>query len=146
MQIHSPQDVNITKQIEALKISQVKPKLTQAFQDPIKEFARASQVEGMVRNWLTYPIEERKRLVKGAFGFIPRQPGDEREGRLPETEAAFEARQLERWRGLNVVIQEESRARPGNRCPEVAIAALKQLFPDHDWKSKQLATPPQNVT
>lgn len=143
MQVHSVQDQSIQAQIDKLKEQYVKPKPTQKFVDPIREFARASQVEGMVRQWLTYPIEERKRLIREAFGYIPRRMGDEREGRLPEKEEDFEARQLERWRALCVIIQEESRAKPGNRCPEVAIGALKHLFPDYDWKFKAPATPPE---
>ena len=142
MQIHSVQDQTIAGQIEKLKQQYVKPAPSKAFQDPIREFARASQVEGMVRNWLTYPVDERKRLVRDAFGFIPQQQGDEREGRPPEADKDFEARQMERWRALCVIIQEESRAKPGNRCPEVAIGALKQLFPDYDWKAKAPAPPP----
>ena len=142
MHIHSVQEQTITGQIEKLKAAHLRPEKAKTFTDPIKEFARASQVEGMVRNWLTYPIEERKRLIKQAFGYIPRFQGDEREGRLPETDTAFENRQMERWRGLCVIIQEESRAKPGNRCPEVAIGALKQLFPDYDWKTKPVEAPP----
>ena len=142
MHIHSVQEQTITGQIEQLKAQHVKPEKARPFQDPIREFARASQTEGMVRNWLTYPIEERKRLVMNAFGFIPRREGDAREGRLPESDEAFEKRQMERWRGLCVIIQEESRAKPGNRSPEVAIGALKQLFPDYDWKTKPVAPPP----
>ena len=136
MEIHSVQDQHISGQIRKLMQGAQKRVETRPFQDPIREFARASQTEGMVRGWLTYPVEERKKLVRSAFAFMPKYPGDEREGRLPESDEAYEARQLERWRGLCVVIQEESRAEAGNRSPEVAIAALKQLFPDHDWKSK----------
>lgn len=136
MLIHSAQDQTIQGQIDKLIAGSVKRVLVAPFQDPIREFARAGQTEGMVRGWLTYPAEERKRLIKDGFRFIPRYQGDKSTGVVPETDQAFDARQLERWRGLNVVIQEESRAKPGNRCPEVAIAALKQLFPDHDWKAK----------
>jgi hypothetical protein len=141
MHLHSVgQKVN-DDMMEKLKEQYVKPTAVKPFVDPIKEFSRASTVESMVRNWLTYPIEERKRLVKDEFRFVPRYKGDEREGRLPESEKDYEARQLERWRGLNVVIQEESRAKAGNRSPEVAIAALKQLFHEHNWKDPAPAQP-----
>jgi hypothetical protein len=135
--IHSVQGATIQGYIEKLKHqSTQKREVARAFEDPIREFARASQIEPMVRNWLTYPIEERKRLVKGAFGFIPRRMGDEREGVAPETPEVFKARCQERWRGLNVIIQEESRAEAGNRSFEVAVAALKQLFPEESQKQK----------
>lgn len=137
MQIHSVQGANIERQIERLKAQQVKQQAKPAFQDPIREFSRSSQVEGMVRNWLTYPVAERKRLVKDGFRFIPKFQGDERTGQAPETDAVYEARQNERWRGLCVVIQEESRAKAGNRSPEVAIGALKQLFPEYEWKPSE---------
>ena len=142
MEVHSVGERIIKDQITKLMDQHVPKKGPPPFVDPIKEFARASQVESMVRNWLTYPIEERKRLVRDAFRFIPRFKGDEREGRLPETEKDFDARQLERWRGLCVIVQEESRAKPPNRSVEVAIGALKQLFYDCDWKTKALPTPP----
>ena len=134
MQLHSVGERIIKDQIDKLKANHVKQPKPDNFVDPIKEFARASQKESMVRNWLTYPIEERKRLVKEMFAFVPQMQGDVAQGVLPETDQAYQSRQLERWRGLCVVIQEESRAKPGNRSPEVAIGALKQLFPDHDWK------------
>jgi hypothetical protein len=134
MQVHSVGNRVIEDQIAALKAAHVKQPRPDAFVDPIKEFARASNIESEVRNWLTYPIEERKRRVKDDFIFIPQMKGDIERGVLPESDEAFQGRMLERWRGLCVVIQEESRAKPGNRCPEVAIGALKQLFPDHDWK------------
>jgi cytochrome P450 len=142
MEIHSVQEQTIQGQIEKLMQQQIKREIPVPFSDPIREFAKASQVEGMVRNWLTYPIEERRRLVKNAFAFIPRFLGDEREGKAPETDQAYEKRQQERWRALCVIIQEESRAKPGNRAPEVAIGALKHLFPDYDWKAKSPETPP----
>lgn len=142
MEVHSVGEKVIKDQMEAL-MKQSKPqKPTQAFVDPIKEFARASQMESMVRQWLTYPIEERKRLVRDSMRYIPRFKGDEREGRLPESEKDHDTRQLERWRALCVIIQEESRAKPPNRSVDVAIAALKQLFYDHDWKAKNLEQPP----
>lgn len=143
MHIHSVGERVISDQIEALKKAHVKPVAARPFVDPIREFARASQVEGMVRGWLTYPIDERKRLIKTAFGYIPRNEGDEHEGRAPESEEAYQARLMERWRALCVIIQEESRAKVGNRCPEVAIGALKHLFPDYDWKTKAPVTPPE---
>ena len=142
MHLHSVgQKVN-DDMMEKLKEQYVKPTAVKPFVDPIKEFARASSVESMVRNWLTYPIEERKRLVKDSFRYIALKPGDVEQGVLPESEKDYAARQLERWRGLCVVIQEESRAKAGNRSPEVAIGALKQLFPEYDWKAKAPAAPP----
>lgn len=136
MQVHSVGERIIKDQIDVLKQAHVPQKQVQAFTDPIKEFARASNVESMVRNWLTYPAEERKRLVKDAFRFVPRMPGDAEKGVLPESDQAYEARMLERWRGLCVVLQEESRAKPGNRCVEAAIGAFKQLFPDYKNQEK----------
>jgi hypothetical protein len=142
VEVHSVQDQSIQAQIDKLKQQYVKPKTPAPFVDPIKEFARASQLESMVRNWLTYPVEERKRLVKSALQFIPRFKGDAREGREEETEKDFDNRQLERWRALCVIIQEESRAKPPQRSVEVAIGAFKQLFYDYDWKTKPLDLPP----
>ena len=142
MEVHSVGE-RINKDMLEKLMEQGAPRKGPApFVDPIKEFARASQLESTVRNWLTYPIEERKRLVKDAFRFIPRFKGDEREGRLPESEKDFDNRQLERWRALCVIVQEESRAKPPNRSVEVAIGALKQLFYDCDWKTKPLPAPP----
>lgn len=139
MQIHSVGERVINDQIEKLKAAHVKQPKPDAFVDPIKEFARASRTESMVRNWLTYPLEERKRLVKEQFVFIPRQMGDVAQGVVPEAEQAFEGRMLERWRGLCVILQEESRVRMVNGKPtqgsvEVATGALKQLFYSADWK------------
>jgi hypothetical protein len=142
MQVHSVGEKVIHDQIEALKAAHVKPKPSQPFVDPIKEFARASSKESMVRNWLTYPIEERKRLVRDSLRFVPRYNGSEKEGILPESQKDFDSRQLERWRSLCVIVQEESRAKPPNRSVEVAIAALKQLFYDHDWKTKPIMEQP----
>ena len=141
MQIHSVQDQTIAGQIEKLKQNQIKVKAVAPFQDPIREFATASRTEGLVRGWLTLPIEERKRIVRDNFIFVAPGIGDEDRGIKPETQTAFKARQLERWRGLCVIIQEESRAEAGNRSPEVAIAALKHLFPEHNWKTSSPTTP-----
>jgi hypothetical protein len=143
MEVHSVQERSIKAQIDKLKEQYVKPKAVQPFVDPIREFARVSRVEGMVRNWLTYPIEERKRLVRDAFGYIPRMLGDERSGRPAEKEEDFRNRQLERWRALCVIIQEESRADVGVGSPEVAIGALKHLFPQYDWAPKPPAVEPE---
>ena len=132
MEIHSVGTKIIEDQIQKLKEQHVTKKGQDPFVDPIKEFSRASQKESMVRHWLTYPLEERKRLVRDSMRFVPRFKGDEREGRLPESEKDFDNRQLERWRTLNGIIQEESRAKPPVRSVEVAIGALKQLFYDAD--------------
>jgi hypothetical protein len=133
--LHSVQDQTIMGQIEKLKAAHVKAKPVEAFLDPLREFQSASRIAGTVRNWLTYPIEERKRLIMSSFAYVPPHRGDDRTGVTPESQKEYEGRQLERWRALNVVIQEESRAKAGNRSPEVAIAALKLLFPDHEWKT-----------
>ena len=146
MELHSVQDQTIQAQIDKLKSVQVKPRETKdAFVDPIKEFTRASRVESMVRNWLTYPVEERKRLIRNGFRFIPKMAGDPATGVAPETQDAYETRQLERWRALCVIVQEESRSRKEGETyvkgsVEVAIGALKQLFPEHDWKA---TSPPE---
>ena len=138
MEIHSVQSRNIIEQMKQVTAGSVKREVAKPFQDPIREFSRAGQVEGIVRGWLTYSIDERKRLVRDSFRFIPRMLADERARRPEETETAFNSRQLERWRALCVVIQEESRA--GDKgSPEVAIGALKQLFPNHDWAPKASA-------
>lgn len=136
MEIHSVANKVNDSMMEQVKAVHVKRVPGQPFQDPIREFHRASQVEGTVRNWLTIPVEQRKETVK-TFRPITRFLGEPSQGTAPETEKDFETRQLERWRALCVVVQEESRAvinpKAGTACPEVAIAALKLLFPDHSW-------------
>ena len=132
MEIHAPAAEADRLLLDSIKRNHVKQEPVKPFSDPIREFHHASQVEGTVRGWLTYPIEERKRLVK-TYAMVPNRGEN-------ETEKGYEVRKLERWRGLCVIIQEESRAQAGNRCPEVAIAALKYLFPDHDWKVKPEAS------
>lgn len=147
MEIHSVQNATIEQQIDALKRAYRPAKRPEPFVDPIREFARVSRYEGMVRNWLTYPLEERKRLVRDSFGFIPRIQPDEQGRTVGETDQQHEDRQLERWRALSVIIQEESRVtydadgKPRQGSPEVAIGALKQLFHAHDWKTKQAPAP-----
>jgi hypothetical protein len=141
MEIHSVQNATIEQQIEALKQAHVPKKRPEPFVDPIREFARVSRYEGMVRNWLTYPVEERKRLIRDSFTFVPRIQPDEQGRTVGETDQQHQERQMERWRALCVVIQEESRVRldeNGNiikGSPEVAIGALKHLFHDHSWKA-----------
>jgi len=136
MELHEASKLGTQKFIEDLKSqSVVQQKVAEPFTDPIREFARASKIESLVRNWLTYPIEERKRIIKTQFSFYPRAMGDPERGIAAETERAFASRQMERWRALCVVIQEESRAEAGIRSPEVAIAALKLLFPEYEWKT-----------
>jgi hypothetical protein len=131
MEIHAPQDASIKAQVDRLVKGYKKPAEPVQFQDPIREFNRVSRYEGTVRNWLTLPIDERKRIVKEAFDYVPQQPEEEKK--------EFENRQLERWRALSVIIQEESRVRlvAGEFVKgsvEIAIGALKALFPEHDWK------------
>ena len=135
MEVHSVQKHTIEGQIEQLKQLSVPQKYVRPFEDPIREFAQASRVQSLVSKWLTYPIEERKRLIKTNFNFVPRQPANPGAGIKEETEKDFDARQMERWRALCVIIQEESRAAAGNRSAEVAIGAMKLLFPEHYWKT-----------
>lgn len=135
MEIHSVGAAVIEAQIEELKRGHVKQKKVEPVTDPLREFSRISRVEGMVRHWLTYPLEERKRLLKDQFQFIPQMQD--------ETEQGFENRQLERWRALSVIIQEESRMRRDENdewvqgSVEIAIGAMKLLFPSHDWTPKR---------
>ena len=140
MEIHSVANKVNDTMMEAVKRTHIKRDPGHPFQDPIREFHRASQVEGTVRNWLTLPVEQRKETVK-TFRPITRFPGEPSQGTAPETERDFEMRQLERWRALCVIVQEESRAvinpKAGTPCPEVAIQALKLLFPDHSWPKPQ---------
>jgi len=140
VEIHSVGNKVNDAMMAAVKQNHVKRDPGKPFQDPIREFHRASQVEGTVRNWLTLPVEQRKETVK-TFRPITQSPGEPRQGIAPETDQNFEMRQLERWRALCVIVQEESRAviqpKAGTACPEVAIAALKLLFPDHSWPKPQ---------
>ena len=140
MEIHSPAAANLADQMDQVKknftASQNKQKPPTQFVDPVYEFQHASRLQNTVRNWLTIPIEERKRIVREDLTFIPRQAGDPGRGVKEETEENFKSRQMDRWRALCVVIQEESRAKAGNRSVEVAIGALKHLFPEHDWNKK----------
>ncbi len=138
MELYTPQQQATEAQLKRLLEGAKKREIPQSFSDPIREFKSASRIEGTVRNWLTYPLEERKRLVR-SFTFVPRRKADPRDGIAEETEQAFATRENERWRGLCVIIQEESRWRIENDqwvkgSAEVAIGALKQLFPEHDWK------------
>lgn len=114
-------------QLEMIKKASAGRVVTQEYvEDPIREFARSSTRVGTVRNWLTLPVEERKRIIREDFGFMPRQEG--------EDEAKFQNRLLDRWRSLCVIIQEESRAPSNVRNVDVAIGALKLLFHEVDWK------------
>ncbi len=138
MELYTPQDQATEAQIKKLLAGAQKREVPPSFTDPIREFKASSRVEGTVRNWLTYPLEERKRLVR-AFTFVPKRKADPRDGIAEETDQAFQSREMERWRALCVIIQEESRWRTEDGqwvkgSPEVAIGALKQLFPEHDWK------------
>lgn len=140
MEIHSVANKVNDSMMEQVKAVHVKRVPSQPFQDPIREFHRASQVEGTVRNWLTLPIEQRKQTV-ATFRPIKQFQGDPSRGETPESDRDFETRQLERWRALCVIVQEESRAvinpKAGTACPEVAIQAVKLLFPDHPWPKPQ---------
>jgi len=136
MEVHEASKLGAARFIEDLKKqSVVQQKVAEPFTDPIREFSHASRIKGTVAAWLTYPIEERKRLIKSHFNFIPRGMGDPEKGITPETDRAFNSRQMERWRALSVVIQEETRPDAANRCPDIAIAALKLLMHDYDWKT-----------
>lgn len=131
MEIHSTADAVLGQQVEALKEVPIKRKLAEPFEDPLREFHRAGYVEGTVRQWLTYTIEERQRQIATSFDYIPQQAG--------EKDQDFRNRQLERWRALCVIVQEEARAAngldadPNNSSVEVAIAAIKKLF-HTQWK------------
>jgi hypothetical protein len=132
MEMHSVAAANIAEQMEKIKKASRPSKQPEAFTDPIREFSRASRYEGMVRGWLTYPLEERKRLIKDSFSYQPQMEG--------ETDGGFENRMLERWRALCVIMQEESRLRFDKVAqqfvqgsPEVATACLKLLYPTHEW-------------
>lgn len=139
MELHSVGSAVIEAEIERLKAGHVKQKTVEPYTDPLREFARISRVEGMVRHWLTYPLDERKRLLKDQYQFVPQQDG--------ETNKGFENRQMERWRALSVIIQEESRPRfesDGQMVQgsaEIAIGAMKLLYPTRDWTPKTPATP-----
>ncbi len=131
MPTHSAVAAIMEDQMRQLKEIPEKRKLSEPFEDPVREFHRASHVEGTVRQWLTYTIEARQKNIENAFTFIPQQEG--------EKDSDFQSRERERWRALCVIIQEESRAAlgidadPANSSPEIAITALKKLFPGH-WK------------
>ncbi len=127
--IHSSQSKVIEEQIAALNSAAKQQKAVEPFLDPIREFHRASQLEGTARNWLTLSIEQRKRIMEDRVFFLPKKDN--------EQEHDYKNRCLEDWRFLCVVIQEESRAPAGNQSPEVAIAALKRLFPNHPWGQKK---------
>jgi hypothetical protein len=136
MELHSVVLANQEAQIEALKKAQVKQKKVEPYTDPLREFARISRVEGMVRHWMTYPLDEKKRLLKDQFEFVSQMEG--------ETDGGFNNRQLERWRALSVIMQEESRFRfeAGawvQGSPEIATACLKLLFPFHNWNPRPVA-------
>lgn len=136
MEVHSVAAQTIQAQIDQIKKGHVKTVPTRPFEDPIREFSRASNAVGTVRNWLTMSISDRKRFVRDSAPCIKWQASDDYPG---ETDSAFEGRKLERWRALCVIIQEESRPGGTNQSVEVAIGAIKQLFPDHEWGK---ATPP----
>jgi hypothetical protein len=140
MEVHSVATANIEAQMEKIKQAQVKQKKVEPYTDPLREFARISRVEGMVRHWMTYPLDEKKRLIRDQFEFVAQMEG--------ETTSGFEARQLERWRALCVILQEESRMKLENGVwaqgsAEVATACLKLLFPFNDWKPKAPAVTPE---
>jgi len=134
MEVHEASKHGIENFMEKLKEQALPQPKVREFEDPIREFASASKVESLVSKWLTYPIEERKRIVKSNFAPLERRQANPGMGIKEETDKELYVRQMERWRALCVIIQEESRAKAGNRSPEVAIAALKLLFPEHDWK------------
>ena len=135
MEVHSPQEFSIQAQIDRLKEQHLVRKEVAPFEDPIREFAKASRLVAVASKWLTYPIEERKRIIKADFPPISRRQANPGMGIKEESERELEGRRMERRRTLCVIIQEESRAQAGNRSPEVAIAALKLLFPEHEWKA-----------
>lgn len=126
MEVHSTAEAIQKAQIAQLKEIPEKRKLAEPFTDPIREFHRASRIEGTVRQWLTYTIEARQEMVARQFDFIPKSDA--------EKDADFRSRELERLRALWVIIQEESRAaagidaNPENGSSVIALTAFKKLF------------------
>lgn len=134
MEIHAVGAKIQEQMLNRLKEAHVKRVPVEQFKDPIREFHRASQIVGTVANWRTLPVEDRKRIVKQMFGPIYQRPGEPNHDPpiMPESDAAFKDRCLERWRGLCVIIQEESRLEvKTGRCSEVAASAFALLFPEH---------------
>lgn len=136
MEIHAPGAALLDSMMSQLKTQQRKEKLAAPFEDPIREFHKASRVEGLVSHWLTLSVDARKTAV-AKLVFTPRYLGDKHRHVEPESEQAFETRKLENWRALMVVIQEETRAAMNpdkfEHSAEVAIMALKLALPDHPW-------------
>jgi hypothetical protein len=132
MEVHSAAAVVMKDQMDQLKEIPKKRQLPDPFEDPIREFHRASRVEGVVRNWLTYSLEARQEKIANEFGFYPQS--------ATEKDEDFRSRELERLRALWVIIQEESRAAAGidadpeKASSDIALTALKKCFPNH-WKA-----------
>lgn len=133
MEIHSTATMATQAEVDRIKAAH-KPVKTETFADPVREFTRNYPLESTVRNWLTLPVEERKRLIRDDFRFIPRD-------KTGESESVFDQRMRDRRLALCLIIAEEARAQAGVRSPEVAAGALKQLFPDHDFSGRS-QTPP----
>lgn len=121
-QIHTAQHETLKEQFDAVAKREEKAKEAAAFEDPIREFQRASRVEGTVRNWLTLDSDTRQEYLRLNFDFVPRG--------TKEGQKEFELRDLERKRALWVIIQEESRRelKPANF--EIAFMAFSKLFPN----------------
>jgi hypothetical protein len=126
MEVHSTAEAIMKDQVAQLKELPKKRKLTEPFTDPIREFHRASLIEGTVRQWLTYTIDARKEMIVSKFEPIPKAEG--------EKDSDYRSRELERLRALWVIIQEESRAvagidaKPENGSEDVARIAFRKLF------------------
>lgn len=131
METHATADLVMKEQMEQVRQGGKKRSIHAPFEDPIREFHRASRIEGTVRQWLTYTLEARQQIIATQFDFIPQSEG--------EKDSDFQNRELERLRALWVIMQEESRAAaglgvdPAKGSAEIAIAALKKCFPKH-WK------------
>lgn len=136
MEIHAPAATLNDRMLSDLKAQHQKQKAVAPFEDPIREFHRAGSAEGMVRNWLTLSVEERRKQV-ATLAFRPRYMGDASRNVEPESEQAYKNRIMERWRALMGIIQEETRAamfpEKFTHSAEVAITALKFAMPDHPW-------------
>lgn len=136
MEIHAPAAGLMNNLLHQLKSQHENKKVAAPFEDPIREFSRAGKMEGLVRNWLSLSIENRKQYV-ATLVFTPRYMGDETRKIEPESKQAYETRSLERWRALMGIIQEETRAAMNpdkfTHSAEVAITALKLALPDHPW-------------
>lgn len=135
--IHSTAAKHIQTLVDRLKDNDSRRTAAKPFEDALREFSRSYPLQGTIRNWLTLPVEERKRFVKNDLQFIPQGKGDPANNVKPEADAAFEQRQRDRRLALGIIIQEEARAKAGVRSLEVAAGAFRQLFPDYEPQGRK---------